>query len=68
MNIILELYVDQNGLDEPINVKSNMWIMLVNGQHFPNSNYSLMTLETARAVAECLMKTQEIVKEYEGDL
>jgi len=68
MNIILELYDDPNGLDEPINVKSNTWIMRVNGQHFPNRNYSLMTLETARAVAECLMKTQEIVKEYEGDL
>ena len=68
MNITLELYDDPNGSDEPINVKSNMWVMRVNGQHFPDSNYSLMTLETARAVAERLLKAQEIVKEHEGDL
>jgi len=68
MNITLELYDDPNGSDEPFNVKSNMWLMRVNGQHFPDINYSLMTLETARAVAESIMKAQEIVKEHEGDL
>ena len=68
MNITLELYDDPNGSDEPINVKSNMWVMRVNGQDFPNRNYSLVTLEKAKTLTECLMKTQEIVKEYEGDL
>jgi len=45
-----------------------MWVMRVNGQDFPNRNYSLVTLEKAKTLTECLMKTQEIVKEYEGDL
>jgi len=68
MNITLELYDDPNGSDEPINVKSNMWIIRLNGQHFPDSDYSLVTLETARSVAESIMKAQETATECEGDL
>ena len=68
MRITLEYYDDPNGFDEPIKVKSNMWIMRVNGHQFPSEHRSLMTLETARAVSECLIKGQEIAIDNEGNL
>ena len=60
MKITLELYDDPYGSDEPINVKSNMWVMKLNGLEFPEGKNSLMTLPVAHRIVNKLLEIEEL--------
>ena len=60
MKITLSLYEDPNGDDEPLAVKSNMWMMRVNGHEFPESDNCLMSLKMAKDITERLIAIEEL--------
>ena len=60
MKITLSLYEDPKGNDEPVAVKSNMWVMQVNGQDFPSGDNCLMTLKMAKEITKRLIEIEEL--------
>ena len=66
MKITLSLFADPYGDDEPLAVKSNMWVMQVNGHDFPNDETCIMTLKMAKDITEKLIDIKGF--DYDKDI